>query len=886
MRSLQINFLRLCFVFICLSAGGYARAQTIPTDSSIFPFEKLLTEKPVMLTDDTFAQPARQEKNKDANKVHADCLGPNEIFTACNTGNWNDINNWDNGFGCGTSGIPDGASVCAVIPSTITINTVASPNCLRLTIDAGGTFNNTNTATFSGAVDAFVCNGTWSGDQTVTLSGTGTSTLNGDNTSYPSTNTAGLNITNTLSVKTGSNLIFVKITLGTSGKTLTNSGTLELTGSGIDGAGNFTNAASKTLTLSGASGIISATGTITNNGTININGATGNITGTGTYTNAAGSTLNFKSGSTISKTTFTCAASTNTVNYNLDGSQTIVAPSSNYSNLTLSGTSATNIKTMAGALDINGDLTISGDAQLDVGSGLNYQINLAGNWVGTSNDADPFAERSGTVVFDGAGAQSIATAVAANVETFNNLTVDNAGGTLTMNDDVSVTTLLTMSSTSGTFDAGIFILSGAGGITATGGNLKIAEKSAADPAVIIPKLSGTYSLTGGTVTYSGAGLQTIRGGKTYFNIVVGVSGTKSINGDIVVNGNLTIQDAAILSADYFDGSLKQQTTTTYNITLAGNWSNTSSIADAFIESIGTVTLNGGAAQTITRTTGGTIETFNNLTISNASGDVTLSSGDVKIETTLNFTSGKIVLGANNLIIKSTGTITNYSSSLYVVTNGAGVFRRPAAAATPTDYPVGISTTQYNLVTLNSTDLSTFDVRVDNSVTTPRVAAQVVNAEWTINRTAGTGNTDVTLSWTSNTTAGASFDINGWVVMGVLGTEWTETDNSSIVTTSPFNVKVNAYPTANFNKPFAVGSGPYPLPIELLSFNGKYFSPSGEVSISRGKPRGEGHVELTWATASEINNDYFTIEKASDGIHFEALETIMGAGTSVFENHYS
>jgi hypothetical protein len=37
--------------------------------------------------------------------------------------------------------------------------------------------------------------------------------------------------------------------------------------------------------------------------------------------------------------------------------------------------------------------------------------------------------------------------------------------------------------------------------------------------------------------------------------------------------------------------------------------------------------------------------------------------------------------------------------------------------------------------------------------------------------------------------------------------------------------------------------------------------------------------LDWITYSEINNDYFTIERSQDGIDFEAIEDINGAGTS-------
>ncbi len=63
----------------------------------------------------------------------------------------------------------------------------------------------------------------------------------------------------------------------------------------------------------------------------------------------------------------------------------------------------------------------------------------------------------------------------------------------------------------------------------------------------------------------------------------------------------------------------------------------------------------------------------------------------------------------------------------------------------------------------------------------------------------------------------------------------------------------------------------PLPVELISFT--------------------GHAEknynmLEWITASEINNDYFTLEKSPDGIAFDTLATIDGAGNSNIVLNYS
>lgn len=47
-----------------------------------------------------------------------------------------------------------------------------------------------------------------------------------------------------------------------------------------------------------------------------------------------------------------------------------------------------------------------------------------------------------------------------------------------------------------------------------------------------------------------------------------------------------------------------------------------------------------------------------------------------------------------------------------------------------------------------------------------------------------------------------------------------------------------------------------------------------------------HVEIVWATASELNNDYFSIERSTDGMLFSEVGQIEGVGTTQEMNTYS
>lgn len=163
--------------------------------------------------------------------------------------------------------------------------------------------------------------------------------------------------------------------------------------------------------------------TFQNNGTATLsNTGAGILDGGGEWTQGTNSTLNY-AGSSLNVGTLNASATGNLVNYYRNGTQGIYAPSGNtYHHLTLQGTGT---KTSSGNLDINGDLTIAGSAQLNVDTG-NDNINLAGDWNITSTNSDPFLQGTQRVTLDGTTAQTITPSTGG--ETFYGLTIDNSFG--------------------------------------------------------------------------------------------------------------------------------------------------------------------------------------------------------------------------------------------------------------------------------------------------------------------------------------------------------------------------------------------------------------------------------------------------------------------------
>jgi hypothetical protein len=102
-------------------------------------------------------------------------------------------------------------------------------------------------------------------------------------------------------------------------------------------------------------------------------------------------------------------------------------------------------------------------------------------------------------------------------------------------------------------------------------------------------------------------------------------------------------------------------------------------------------------------------------------------------------------------------------------------------------------------------------------------------------------------------------------------------NLAWTTTTIYPTQINAY-VGGLNVAITVASSQttgnlvnQTLPVELISFE-------GDCNMN--------DVNLQWATASETNNDYFTIQKSRDIYDFENVSDVPGAGNSNSNIYYS
>jgi len=104
-----------------------------------------------------------------------------------------------------------------------------------------------------------------------------------------------------------------------------------------------------------------------------------------------------------------------------------------------------------------------------------------------------------------------------------------------------------------------------------------------------------------------------------------------------------------------------------------------------------------------------------------------------------------------------------------------------------------------------------------------------------------------------------------------GTNWVNQGNGGTTGNATAGTLITSAPITSFS-PITLGSTTLdnPLPVELISFTAQVVNEN---------------VKLNWITASELNNDYFTVQRSMDGVEFESIVEIDGAGTKQTATEY-
>lgn len=367
--------------------------------------------------------------------------------------------------------------------------------------------------------------------------------------------------------------------------------------------------------------------------------------------------------------------------------------------------------------------------------------------------------------------------------------------------------------------------------------------------------TGTFiaSASGNNVNYYGSADQNIKlpNAATYHDLSLTGSGTKTLTGNTIINGDINITSTFDVDA-----------ANNYSINLLGDWSNS---GGTFNAQSGLITFNGSAAQTISNSNAAG-ESFYNMTIDNSNG-TTLSLNPVTVNNALTLTSGNVNTTASNiLIIADNATSTSGKSSsfvdgpmrkvgdeAFVFPVGAGtVWARLGISAPSNPFPFTEYTAQYFATAYS--DLSVTGILNNAS----RVEY------WTLEQAVNDDDISITLFWED---AGRSV-INDYsadlVVARYNDVDWEDKGQSAITASDPGDVTSNLITDYSPFTFASKSSSINELPVDLVFFTAEQ--------------RGE-KVVIEWVTASEFNNDFFIVQKSADGISFEDFVKTDGGGNS-------
>ncbi|HBX50572.1 MAG TPA: hypothetical protein DEH02_05815 [Bacteroidales bacterium] len=727
-----------------------------------------------------------------------------------------------------------------------------------LTINAVSTILNTNNNNINLGGN-FVNNGTFT-------QGTGTVTFNGTTTiSGSSTLTLGdLIISGTLTSHTSN--VNISGNWQNNGTFNHNNGTITFTG---------------TTAISGTSATIfysiSVSGTLTAPNTTDLY-IERNWTNNGTFTHNSGTVI-FNGVTSMSGT-----SSNSFNNLSVNNSKTLTAAASSNTNVAGNWVNNGSFTHSSGTVVFNGISVISG-----TGTHSFYNITVSGTMTApaTMNIArnfvnnGTFTHNSGSITFNGT---TIVSGTSTTV--FNNITISGilTGHATRMDVAGNFINNGTYTHNNGTvYFTGVTALSGTGSHTFSAVTISGTLTSPASGTIYIAGNwvnNGTFNTNSGTITFNGT--STISGSSAHSFNNISITGTMTAPASITINGNWmnigTFSHNNGLTT--FAGTTLISGTsgnTFYDIAISGILTNSINGVNithvltnngTFNHNNGTVTFNGSVAQSI----GGTSNTtFYNLIVNNSSATGIVLSRPTTVTHALTLTDGYIFTDAVNLLIFNDNATTTTGSSGSFIDGpakkiGNDVFTFPVG-----DWGIWAPIKISNLSGATPTDAFTAVFNMDEAPNQWDLGSGIHHVSyveyWDLTRNTATPNSgDVTLYWKAADVLGIT-SLTDLVFAHFDGTSW-EDMSGVIVGGSTVGVAGTGGITANLSSfsplTFASKVGTNPLPVELLKFSAK---PNGE------------DVDLSWSTASETNNDYFTIERTSDFENIQEIAEVDGAGNS-------
>ncbi len=316
-----------------------------------------------------------------------------------------------------------------------------------------------------------------------------------------------------------------------------------------------------------------------------------------------------------------------------------------------------------------------------------------------------------------------------------------------------------------------------------------------------------------------------------------------------------------------------QTFTGAQITFFGNFKNDGTITD----NAQGIAFKGSASQSIS---GSSVTTISNLTIeADATGIIMYQ--NLIISNSLTLTSGPLYLNSKTLTLNNSSTTAlsrtggyllsestdNSSKVIWNIGTTAGAHIIPFGTAGGVNIPFSVAVTAGNI---GNVSVSTYPTNAANlpyptspvAITNMNTkggdnSANVVDRFWQIDKDGPSGTATLVFA-ASAAEVGSITNLQAqrW---NSVNSRWDTPITGQISTAT--GTTVTGVTTFS---PWTLSGNNSPLPIELTDFTASLV---------------KTQVELNWQTSSELNNDFFTVQRSFDDVNFIDIGKVDGAGTS-------
>ncbi len=277
---------------------------------------------------------------------------------------------------------------------------------------------------------------------------------------------------------------------------------------------------------------------------------------------------------------------------------------------------------------------------------------------------------------------------------------------------------------------------------------------------------------------------------------------------------------------------------------------------------GTVVFQGTAQQEISGTTN-----WQNLTINNVGADILLNDPQ-NVSGVLTLTDGIVDTQYNTFTMNNGSSTTGASAASFIYG------RVTKIGNTDFEFPIGNGTDWAPLAIANLTGDAATEFTADylrrNYIVTNQLLTSDPNGDldrvsileyWNLTNTGTTSSADVTLYWKDQSFSEIQ-DFADLQIAHYNGSVWENLGQNAIASVDPGWIRVTG--VSSFS-PFTFGSttSDNTLPVDLVSFTAR---------------EDNNKVLLDWQTASEINNDFFEVQRSEDGDNWEVIGQVDGNGT--------